>query len=371
MSTQNIMWTALPNGLTPDGTRLRLSVLVSPRLTADAATGTLAEFPDFQDWPAQVATLTFSVEFTGGPTVSAPPVVEPGNTALDSPAWKALFPATFPVRSYAFDDRSALAVRSFPTKKVLSFLTNLYQSVAAQWPPQMPTLDQYGFGDGPGVFTLSDIAIYGDAQAGLERQIDATLGEYHAIPPSFGTAATDFLQVRLMHQFLSTVTVNEDGHRQPLPPQTLPDVDFHNAVAGLGSYPMLERALGLVIDVEVPSAGVPAAGSVRVQPSVSGPALTPLTAYTLNTTTATFLPAAGPDSDVTDGMLLLSGPDDYDVVELDVDGGAEKALDFSYNMARLVSATLPFRSTHRTTTGCRRCARQVFLSPGPTAPAGS
>ena len=109
MSTQNIMWTALPNGLTPDGTRLRLSVLVSPRLTADAATGTLAEFPDFQDWPAQVAGLTFSVEFTGGPTVSATPVVEPGNPALDSPAWKALFPATFPVRSYAFDDRSALA----------------------------------------------------------------------------------------------------------------------------------------------------------------------------------------------------------------------------------------------------------------------
>ena len=31
----------------------------------------------------------------------------------------------------------------------------------------------------------------------------------------------------------------------------------------------------------------------------------------------------------------LSGPDQYDVVELDVDGGAEKILDFSYNMARL------------------------------------
>src|SRR5262249_38864572 len=42
-----------------------------------------------------------------------------------------------------------------------------------------------------------------------------------------------------------------------------------------------------------------------------------------------------PDSDVTDGMLLLSGPEDYDVVELDVDGGAEKVLDFSYNLARL------------------------------------
>ena len=146
MSTQAIMWTALPNGLTQDKTHLRLSVLVSPRLTADAAAGTLAEFPDFQDWPAQVGGLTFSVEFLGGPTVSATPVVEPGNPALDSPAWKALFPTSFPVRSYAFDDRSDLAVRSFPTKKVLSFLTETYQSVAAQSPSQMPSLDQYGFG---------------------------------------------------------------------------------------------------------------------------------------------------------------------------------------------------------------------------------
>ncbi len=335
MSTQSIMWTALPNGLTPDGTHLRLSVLVSPRLTADAATGTLAEFPDFEDWPAQVAGLALSVEFSGGPTLSATPVVEPGNPALDSPAWKALFPATFPVRSYAFDDRSALAVRSFPTKKVLSFLTNLYQSVAVQSAQERPTVEQYGLTDYPGVFPLDQIAIYGDEQIGLEREIDATLGEYHAIPPSFGSAATDFLQVRLMHQSLSTVPVDADGHRQKLPAQTLPDMDFHNAVAGLGSYPMLERALGLVIDVEVPVAGVPAAGSVRVLPSLSGPALTPLTAYTLNTATGTFLPAAGPGSDVTDGMLLLSGPDQYDVVELDVDGGAEKALDFSYNMARL------------------------------------
>ena len=342
MSTQNIMWTALPNGLTQDGTSLRLSVLVSPRLTANAATGTLAEFPDFQDWPATVAGLTFSVEFTGGPTVSATPVVEPGNPALDSPAWKALFPATFPVRSYAFDDRSPLAVRSFPTKKVLSFLTNLYQTVAAQWPPQMPTVDQYGFGDDEGgIVPLDEIAIYADEQASLEQQIDGTLDKLRAIPPSFGTPVTDFLQVRLMHQSLLTVPIDANGNRQQITAQTLPDVDFHNAVAGLGSYPMLERALGLVIDLEVPLAGVPASGSVRVQPSLEGPpALTPFTAYSLDTTKGMFLPGAGPGSDVTDGMLLLPS-DQYDVVELDVDGGAEKALDFSYNLARLANGDAP------------------------------
>jgi hypothetical protein len=345
MSTQAIMWTALPNGLTKDKTNLRLSVLVSPRLTCNAATGTLAEFADFQDWPAHVGGLTFSVEFVGGPTVPATRVVDPGNPALDSPAWKVLFPKSFPVRSYAFDDRSNLAVRSFPTKKVLSLLTNLYQTVAVESAQQLPSMDDYGFGrpngkPKDGIVSLNEIAIYGRSQVELEREIYDKLQErqpngkpLRAIPHDWGTPQTDLLQVRQMHQSLSTVPVDDKGNRQKLPAQTLPDVDFHNAVAGLGSYPMLERALGLVIDLQVPVPGVPASGSVRVHPSLPG-SLVPATAYTLDTAKGTFLSAAGTGSDVTDGMLLLSGSD-YDVVELDVDGGAEKTLDFSYNLARL------------------------------------
>jgi hypothetical protein len=259
MSIQNIMWTALPNGLTAAHDRLRLSVLVSPRLTANAATGTLAEFPDFEDWPATVAALNFTVEFLAGPTVAATRVIEPGNPALDSPAWKALFPNTFPVISYQFDDRSGLAVRSFPTRKVLSFLSNTYQTVAVQSFQQMPTIAQYGIGvTFPGIVPLNQILIYGDEQPGLEEGLNRLLGDLKAIPANFGTPQTDFLQVRLMHQFLSKVTFDAKGNREKLPPQTLPDIDFHKAVAGLGSYPLLERALGLVIDLEVPVAGVPA-----------------------------------------------------------------------------------------------------------------
>src|SRR5215469_17109451 len=238
MSIQNIMWTALPNGLNAAHDHLRLSVLVSPRLTANAATGTLAEFPDFEDWPATVAGLNFTVEFLAGPTVAGTRVIEPGNPALDSAAWKALFPNTFPVISYQFDDRSGLAVRSFPTRKVLSFLSNTYQTVAVQSSQQMPTLAQYGFGDtATGIVPLNQIAIYSDQQPGLEQHIDELLSRLKAIPSNFGTPTTDFLQVRLMHQFLSKVTFDAQGNREKLPPQTLPDIDFHKAVAGLGSYP--------------------------------------------------------------------------------------------------------------------------------------
>ena len=52
MSIRNIMWTALPNGFNAAGDKLKLSVLVSPRLVTNGPAGTLAEFPDFLDWPA-------------------------------------------------------------------------------------------------------------------------------------------------------------------------------------------------------------------------------------------------------------------------------------------------------------------------------
>ena len=96
------------------------------------------------------------------------PPWQPGDPALDSAAWTALFDETVPVNSYAFDDRSGLSVRSFPTKKVLSFLTSTYQTIAVKSAQQMPGLFELGFSPfAPGLVSLNKIAIYPDQQAGL------------------------------------------------------------------------------------------------------------------------------------------------------------------------------------------------------------
>jgi len=339
MSIQNIMWTALPNGMTPTGNRLRLSVLVSPRLVTDnGVDGTLVQFPDFLDWPSTVAGLRFRVEFQGGPAFTATRVTEPGNPALDAAAWQALFDQTTGVKSYAFDDRSNLAVRSYPTRKVFNFLTNAYQAVAVHSPRQKPSLAQLGFDQrgGPAIANFNQIALYSDEQAGLEKRLDTLLADLKAIPADFGQPLTDFLQVRLMHQFLSRVDVDGDGHRQKLPAQQPTEVDFHNAVAAMGQYPKLLRALGLVVDLEVSARSIPALSNVRVVPDLPGPPpMLPWTAYRFDRAARSFLPAPDANSDVADGMLLLNGADQYDVVELDVDGAANKALDFAFNLARL------------------------------------
>src|SRR6516225_8201622 len=129
MSVRNILWTALPNGLNAAGNRLKLSVLVSPRLvTTNGSDGKLAEFPDFLDWPSVVTALHFRVEVQPGPTSTANPITEPAFPAPDSAAWGALFPRDTFVRSYAFDDRANAMVRSFPTRRVLAFLKEQYQT---------------------------------------------------------------------------------------------------------------------------------------------------------------------------------------------------------------------------------------------------
>jgi hypothetical protein len=110
----------------------------------------------------------------------------------------------------------------------------------------------------------------------LDDRLDTLLEEYGAVPPGVNSPALDFYQVQVMHEFLSNKVKNPDGTLEPLPPQQPTEVDFHKAVASLGQYPSLMRAMGIAIDLEVPLDGVAPAGNVRVTPSLEGaPPMTP------------------------------------------------------------------------------------------------
>jgi hypothetical protein len=338
MSNRDIMWTALPNGVAAQTGRLKLSVLVSPRLTANAANGRLGEFPDFLDWPAVVSTLHFSVQIQGGPTFDVSPVTEPGYPGPDSAAWKALFNEATLVHSYQYEDLSGAAVRSFPVQSVHAFIKQQYQAVAVSCPDATPSMAQLGFDvrGGRPVAQFGAIVLNAQIEQEVNARIDALLRHSHAVPPGSTTPIVDLYQVRLMHQPLQAMVRNPDGTLQPLPPQTLPDVDFHRAVGAMGQYPKLMRALGLVIDLEFSPGGVPASGSVRVTPRLAGPPpMTPWTAFQFDAAGAGFYAAPGAGADISHGMLALAGPADYDVTQMDLDGAAEKALDFARNVARI------------------------------------
>ena len=97
--TEEIIWTALPNGFVGDGEerKLRLSVLVSPRLkigaridpSSDLNRARLDLFSDFLDWPLTLAGIKFVVHIGTASFFEDNQVTRV--SAPDSTLWQALF----------------------------------------------------------------------------------------------------------------------------------------------------------------------------------------------------------------------------------------------------------------------------------------
>lgn len=138
MARQTIVWTVLPNGRVPDGDlagRRRVTVVVSPRLTPEAADEqALQAFPAFLDWPATLAGTRF--ELTAGGTTTPLHRL----TAGDSTLWGKLFGPQTPVDGFRFQDMSQVNLRSYAVRNVLGYLRRHYGRLAVQSTSRHPTL---------------------------------------------------------------------------------------------------------------------------------------------------------------------------------------------------------------------------------------
>ena len=124
-------------------------------------------------------------------------------------------------------------------------------------------------------------------------------------------------------------------------------------VAGLGDYPDLERKLGLLIDLEIDApaatlATLLASHSIRILPEWTGApsAFNNDFAPWTKLLAGKFVAEPKPGSDLLNGMLKLTDVDarfapdskaEFDLLQLDVDGGSLKTLDFAGNMRRWLS----------------------------------
>jgi hypothetical protein len=135
-------------------------------------------------------------------------------------------------------------------------------------------------------------------------------------------------------------------------------LDFHRALTALNSYPSVMRALGLVFDLELPAGFCPpspaagAYGTIQVSKVTAGfkwsinPKFNfPSTSYVLDNTTFLTAPAAVPGTtsfpagDVAQGFLALT-PDNFHLLQVDVDGGLLKALTVADNLANATDQTV-------------------------------
>ena len=267
--TQQIMWTALPNGLTDDGKAYRVSVLVSPRLSHSSAKPILLkEFPDFGDWPQVLARATFSFDY-GAQHVAEPKLV----SAPMSADWIVVFPPDTPVRSYAFEDRRDDTVLSYPVGEIHDFVRDTYADLVGEAGNELPKRMQLA-------------NRFRELLEPLARP-DAVLRKLRAAQKTPGgkgqgkdlRGAFELLQT--YHRPLAAETPGQYKKKDSNDPREdtqgwesynvvdLPKedefkdlIDFHRIVSSVNQYRGFLRRLGLVLDFEIPIGDMPDASMV-------------------------------------------------------------------------------------------------------------
>lgn len=114
--SETFLCTAIPSGV--DGTKLRLAVVVAPRLGSDeTAQAPLDNWPDVRDWPA--VSPAWEVTIKQGGTEVKLPATEVKPQPYDEAAWRSLFSPTMPVTPYLPEDPSPAPIFSYPAHKVI------------------------------------------------------------------------------------------------------------------------------------------------------------------------------------------------------------------------------------------------------------
>ncbi len=355
MASQKIVWTALPKGI-HDGT-LKLSLFVAPRLTPGGSPGVLKSFPDFWDpskghWPGIVADRKFALEFQLGgmtKTVEAKLI----GPKPDPKLWDILFKAGTTVRPFEYKDYGARIIHSYPVRMVMSYVMEIYKTIAENSPTSFPALDlgkdDSGAPELNGLLSPLGPVVLGDqyrrtrwdpnGRLGKEKRKAANADQFSA----YGFSSKEEFAFTEVQRFYDrphpgntyreapTSNMNELRRRlEPLKP------DFHQMLAALGDYPGLMRMFGLVIDLEVmPPSGettgvLLGAEAVRMRPA-SPSDYAPWTRMTKD-----FVAQPRPgSSDLADGMLTLDNKKLYDLIQVDVDAVGLKTLQFAGNILGL------------------------------------
>lgn len=324
MSTQRVIWTACPNGVGKDG-KLRISVAIGPQLFASKAPGTLAQFPDFENWPATKITWKAKI---GSHVVTAKVVSAAPSSAL----YQALFHPTTPVDTYQYASPSGNSMVSYPASFMHNFHMDTYRGLA------------HGIPEDGGLHSVIDL-LHNSPLSQLPQNSrdlnDIMQGVLDTLPEGGGPIPVEQTQnvttaVGLTSVFLTPPpppALAADEVPAELPKPQVPKFDFHSAYSLLQRHPALLRLFGFVVDLEVPRPkGLAATVGLSVMaawhPKLGASNTTNIIPVTM-TTSANWLAAPRPTSpEIADGLFRLSDKGKYDVLEMDVDGATFKTLNF-------------------------------------------
>ncbi|MFD7449188.1 hypothetical protein [Kitasatospora sp. NPDC059827] len=371
---RQFVWTVIPAGRVTavpgqSAPMALLSVLLTPRLIGPAATAlTLADFA-MQDWPRRLAGVGFDVRRAGHslPSVRVPYTALDGSSVQFPPDrqlafWQALFAATVvdPYLPAGYDGRST---STFPAGQAGTDVKGIYTATAQAHAAHR------------GAAPESDPGLRAALRAIGEQWRPALLAPTDG-PPGSAPSGTARPGTTPPEDTAPALARAYAFYRRGAPATTPPDrraappaePEFHQSVAHLVDHPVVLRALGLLVDLAVPAAGLTPVdqahpAELSVTPLWPHPDpdptpgwstalqtdLSPSTAYTLSGTR--FVPASvdGPTSTgFSDGLLPLAGAGlapsanpRFELLPFDVDGAALRLV----STARSDASALPPEGT--------------------------
>jgi len=331
--------------------------MVSPRLVVDPGPhDVLKSFPDFIEWPAIVKAARFEVDF-GGASAIATLVSAP-----DDKIYARLFSGSTAVLSRTFEDRRGTFALSYPVATVERDLADVYGQLAVAADSELPSVD-----DMRRDFQGLGRSVLAETPDGLLKEIRDG-GVREAPTPADRLNLVDLYNTPLSSSRIDTyhrrglTDPREDVSWETYETVPLPaadtfkrTIDFHQIVTALAQYPVLLRSTGLVVDLEIERADLPAGPttaplSLRVgwesSPGTPANGVTVLTDIAARTMTrldgdsfeaASTTPGSPP---IIEGFLRLDG-DTFTVTQVDINGSALKLRHFAVNMFQLPVAPSP------------------------------
>jgi len=352
---QTILFTVMPRGISLNSATQPVSVFVSPRL--DGADN-LGAFPDWLDWTRHLKDDGLQLELQCGSSTRVFPIATGG---LRPDLWAQLFNRTTYVRSHqSFDDYSKRGLISFPVRESLSALKSIYQqatvALALPDPPLRNRQDDRQRNRQRLASLVDGLQVHWDGrQAGeLRSAVRERYSSTQRLAQASGPLDSEGLLIGQPNASSLSAAAMPFAvfHHMPTPAYgngvELPDrsklLDFHQAITSLNSYPELLRALGLVLDLDLPSDFIATTpfdkpGTISVQKVVPGwnwaiePKTHPLaTAYLKIALGKDELFFAAPRSVVEPqqpgavlGLLNLD-PAHFGLAQVDLDGAMHKAI---------------------------------------------
>lgn len=319
-----LLWTALPAG-TDGVSTLSLSVVVTPQLVSDDPAATLADFTSFANaqggWTTLVQAQSFTITF---PAANYSTTAQPLTTNLQPSLWAALFPDTLSAGQFTYDaasDVQAQVQQGTQSYSVVNNFRSVVEIYRPPWhPPGTPTpMPQIERQTPPSTnprassqrLTLAHFAhLVPDSQQDriALRETVRTLRAKHGVlhPHHFVEAAQqdprftpEMLHFAQAQDFYAGLAAGAQARYQVAQPLTPIVFDFHAALTAISRYPSLMRALGLVLDFQLPVdadtlAQLTGAGTISITPTDPTPfaglgIVSPITPYTLTPASSLFV----------------------------------------------------------------------------------